>query len=220
MRKKTVHIGWVILAFIFFWPVFIYLVYKNMKDDDAFLTRYQPTNGYNTTYIVIGAFIILISGLGLLGTLSMPDEDLVSSLIIFILMAVGGIACITTANKYKIRNIKYQNYYKLVTTQNMSNINQIASTAGFSPQQTTIDLQAMVWGGFLDGYVVNKQTGEVVPRQMNQQMRPQAPVQNRPNPAPTQTKTTTVRCAGCGANNVVIIGQTAICEYCDTAIKA
>ncbi len=279
--NKKVSIGWVIVAFIFFFPAFIYLIYKNMKVDDDFLIKDSPTNGYNTAVKVTG-WIILVFNLLLLffliiGNSQMPTGD--SSTVIFGIIMFGpfialGLILILKEKKYKARNIRYKEYYELIKFKHITRLDQISSSVGREMKEVSDDLTNMIWYGFLKDYTINRNTNEVVlnssfnqqvninstnvqqvgntqrtttvrrtsnvqsidsvnihignmpqvfeafeqlqqinivqqPNQTRQQV--QQPQQPPQPPAPT---TSTVRCPGCGANNLVTTGTVNVCEYC------
>ncbi len=110
---------------------------------------------------------------------------------------------------------KYKKYIDIVINRNERSLDNIAYAVGLPYDIVAKDLQDMINIGYLRGAFINHGNREI----SFEQRQPAVVVQQAaPGQVPVQTQA--VRCPGCGANNVVVVGRVTECEYCGTPINA
>jgi len=209
MPKKSISWGWVIFWLIIFWPIGLFLVIRKLATDKSALM-----SGKTGAISAVAWFLIVFGGLGFLGAIS--DETTEGSVIVvLILFIVGGVLLLRKAKQIKKTAAKYKKYIDLVVNQNVRSIDNIASTVGLSYDMVLKELQDMIDIGYLKDAYINMDSRTIEFKQFGQQAFTPAS-----NPGQASGQTTTVRCSGCGANNVVVVGMVTECEYCGNPISA
>lgn len=174
-------------------------------------------------FLIIGAFSLLFGIVGF--SIEFSEEPTAIGIVIALIMSFIGIALIYSAVTTKSANVRYKQYIAMIVNQNIQNIDNIASTIK-KPYQTVIkDLQKMISKGLLDDAFIDQNSRQIIMKQNGQPPQAQPPKtteqpQGEQATPQTHVQTKSVRCPGCGANNVVTIGVTSPCEYCGTPINA
>ena len=201
--NKQTPWGWIIFWFILFWPVGLYLLIKRQKSDkSAALKSYKGI--IITSYVLMGLGAIYL----LMGMTGRSDAFLA-----FLVCGGGGVVTFLYARKSQQKSEHYRKYINMVVNQNQTLIDSISSAVGLPYNTVVSDLQNMVSEGYLPGAYVDVTQRKIILAEMTQQM--VAPVPASVN----QPQATVVPCPGCSANNRVIVGQTASCEYCGTFLQ-
>lgn len=215
------YLSWpaIIVAFIFFWPaalVLIYLRTKNSKSDIFAAASNKKV------YIVLGVLLILM-GLG----------NIASSALMGIFMIVGGAAVIYYANTLAKKATRNKTYIDLIVNQGETSIDKIASMLNVKYDVALKELQTMKTLGVLKNAQINANTHTVtVEKPVNTQNSLQNNLQNSFGQitgavnevtdaltgAASTSAATTVSCAcpGCGAKYTGVQGNSLTCDYCDT----
>jgi hypothetical protein len=186
------------------------MVIKKLSTDKSALM-----SGKTGTLSAIGWILIVIGAVGSIGIISDPSNDAAGGIIIGLAMIVGGVLVLRKASKTKKTAAKYKKYIDIVVNQNTRSIDNIAATAGLSYDVAVKDLQDMINIGYLKDAYVNKGSREIILKQNEPEAYTQASTNDLAN-----TQKIAVRCPGCGANNIVVVGRVSECEYCGTPINA
>lgn len=206
-RKETGW-GWIIFWLIIFWPVGLFMVIKKLSTDKSALM-----SGKVGTVSTIGWILVGIGTINLL--LNFSDTSSVLSIMIALVLITGGVLLLRKASKTKKMAVRYKKYLDIVVNQTERSIDNVAAAVAKSYDIVEKDLQDMIDIGYLKDAYIHKGNREII---LKQQVFYQAPPQNTVyNQVPAQTKS--VRCPGCGANNVVTAGKVSECEYCGTPIS-
>jgi Zn finger protein HypA/HybF involved in hydrogenase expression len=209
MEKKGTSWGWIIFWLIIFWPVGLFLVIKKVANDKSVLM-----SGKTGALPVVGCILIVIGAVGAIGTIANSSDGAAGAIIMGLAMVVGGILLLQKSSKMKKTAAKYKKYIDIIVNQNVRSIDNIAASIGLSYDVAAKDLQDMINIGYLKDAYVNQGNREIVFKQNE----PAAYLQATEGQANAQK--IAVRCPGCGANNVVVVGRVSECEYCGTPINA
>ena len=172
-------------------------------------------SGKTGTLSVVGWILIVMGAMGSIGILLEPSDETAGGIIIGLAMVVGGVLVLRKASKTKMIAAKYKRYIDLVVNQNTRSIDNIAAAVGISYDIAAKDLQDMIDIGYLKDAYVHQSNREIILKQNE----PVAYTQTSIN-VQASTQKIAVRCPGCGANNVVVIGRVSECEHCETPINA
>ena len=209
MEKKGTRWGWTIFWLIVFWPVGLFLVFKKLGSDKSALMS-GKTGG-----ISAAGWILTVLGVSsFLGSLFNPEAD-PSGVGIGLMMIAGGVVILKKASNTKRTAIKYKKYIDLTVNQNVRSIDDIASSTGVSYDIAVKDLQNMIDLGYLRDASIHQDTREIILYQYV----PVLYAQESTN-VQTSAQEIAVKCPGCGANNVVVVGKVSECEYCGTPMNA
>jgi len=205
----------IILAFIFFWPVGILLIFLKSKNSSKQSVFVGSTN--KKRYIIIGAILIL-GGLSTIG----------ESALFGLFMLVGGIILILYAGKMAKRGVRNRKYIDMIVNQRETSIEKIASVCNVRYDIAVKELNQLQMLGVLKNAIINEGTRTIeMPQapqisQTMQQFQGGFDVFNTfvqaDNNVPVET--VVVACPGCGAKVTLQKGSTATCEYCDTPISS
>lgn len=208
--KKSYTWPVVIILLIAFFPVGFYLLYKRFSCDKTATAKNQKglsVSGWIFIGIAALYFIMGISG-------EIKNEDGSASysemLIVLLVFLLLGMFFLKTAAKFKKMGEKSKKYISIILRQNITTIENIASSAGVSYEQVVNDLQEMLDNGYFPGAYINEQNHQFVLSSNN-------PVGGQISNAATQTKV--AKCQNCGANNKVFIERSNQCEYCSSPIE-
>lgn len=209
MEKKNLKWGWIIFWIVIFWPVGIYLLIKKLSSDKSALM-----SGMTSKLPVIAWCLIGFGVLGVIVSLTEPELGL-TGVIIYLVFFVGGVLLLKKAKETKKIANRYKKYLNLVINQNIKSIDGIASAVGLSYDVVSNELEKMIDSGYLNNAYINQNNREIVLRQHDHEFYNQKSTQNQES-----AKRVTVRCPGCGANNVVVVDRVTECDYCATPIHA
>jgi len=208
MEKKGTSWGWIVFWLVIFWPVGLFLAIKKLTIDKSALM-----SGKTRSFTIIGWIMIVFGGLLLIGSV---EDDPEGFMILWALgLIIGGIVLLVKASKTKKIAVKYKQYIDIVVNQNVRSIDNIASTVGLSYNIVAKDLQNMIDIGYLRDAYIHHSNREIAFKQHESTVYAQATTVGQVAP-----QTIAVRCPGCGANNVVVVGKVSECEYCGNAINA
>ncbi|MEQ8235210.1 MAG: hypothetical protein ABRQ23_00355 [Syntrophomonadaceae bacterium] len=210
MEKQETSWGWIIFWLIIFWPVGLFLVFKKLSTDKSALM-----SGKTGTLSAAGWILIVIGAVGSIGIVSDPSNDSAGGIIVGLAMIVGGVIVLRKASETKKTAAKYKKYIDIVVNHNIRSIDNIAATVGLSYDVAVKDLQDMINIGYLKDAYINQGNREIVLKQNESAAYAQASTSDQ-----AATQKLAVRCPGCGANNVVVVGRVLECEYCGTPINA
>lgn len=208
MENKGTKWGWIIFWLIIFWPVGLYLLVKKLATDQSALM-----SGKTSKLPVVGWGLIAFGVMGFFVEFS--DTPDASGLMLGLAFVIGGVLLILKVSKTKKTAVKYKKYIDTVVNQNIRSIDNIASIVGLPYDVVAKDLQDMIDAGYLKDAYIHQSNREIILKQQETATYTQETYTDQTAP---QTKA--ARCPGCGANNVVIVGQVSECEYCSTPISA
>ncbi len=208
MENKGTKWGWIILWLIFVWPVGLYLLIKKLATDQSALM-----SGKTGKLSVVGWGLISFGVIGFFTEISDSPDSF--GLILVLLFVLGGILLLTKVSKTKKTAVKYKKYIDLVVNQNIRSIDNIASILALSYDVVSNDLQDMINIGYLKDAYIHQNNREIILKQQETEIFNQGSYTEQTAPLAKS-----VRCPGCGANNVVTVGKISECEYCSTPINA
>lgn len=195
----------IILVCIVFWPVGLFLLWKRVSVDK----RASLTTGRVIT--ICGFVSLAISLMGFLVSISEGfGSDDISTIIFFI---IAGAALVLTGNNITKNAGKYKKYLSIIVNQGITSIDSIASASSVSYEAAKKDIEKMIDKGYFSGAYINDGSRELVlPRADYKESMEQ-------NNNEQHMETKVVVCKSCGANNTVIVGKTAECEFCGSPIN-
>ncbi|HCC35454.1 MAG TPA: hypothetical protein DEQ02_07410 [Ruminococcaceae bacterium] len=209
MVKKSTSWGWIFFWLIILWPVGLFLLFRKLATDKSALM-----SGKTGVLSVLGWALTIFGGLAFLACLSDFEG---SVFIMSSLFIAGGVLLLRKVSHTKKLSAKYKKYLDIIVNQNVCGLDNIASAVGLPYDIVSKELQDMINLGFLQGAYIHQGNREIVLKQHEP-----APVIQGVTSGITSalSKTTTSRCPGCGANNIIATGKITECEYCGTAISA
>lgn len=206
----------VVAAFIWFFPVGFYLLYKRQTADKAALLRNSKIKmNYGTGLFLLGVFYLIMFSI-------QSDYDTNGRVLVFIVVIImfilPGINLIYKGEKLKKLHKCYIWYVRLTDNKYSTSIAYIAE-ATHTRGSDIIDKfnQLQVYGLFNDA-LLDLSTREIIfPNRRNISVKVNANVNiNIPQ---SDLKQKVVSCYGCGAKASVIVGKVARCEYCDSLLS-
>ncbi|MCL2146339.1 MAG: hypothetical protein FWH52_00905 [Synergistaceae bacterium] len=200
--KKSTSWGWIVFWFILFWPVGVYLLIKKLSVDKSAMMKSSKTL-FIVSYILMGiGAIYLIMAFA-------EDPNMITAAIVF---GSPGVWLFFKAKKTKVTGERYKKYIALVVNQKQTSIDSIAPAAGVSYEVAVKDLQKMIDTGYFFGAYIDATQRVIVLANTTSQQISQAAYT-------TQVQEKVATCGSCGANNRVIVGQVAECEYCASPLQ-
>ena len=207
MINKKINEGWytsvgaIILAFIFFWPVGIVLLYLRSIEK---IGKYKVVSN---TLLWCG---IALAGFGILvmGT-SAEAEDFVSTVIIFFILCVlPGIILIGKGIKRKIKLKYYQKYLQCIGFKKKVSINYLSEKREIDKETVINDISDMIHKKIISGYI-NDYDELILDGYLEyaEKMKKH------------EKLTKVIKCEECGAQNSIVSGETSECEYCGTILQ-
>lgn len=200
-NKKTMSWGWIIFWFVIFWPIGLFFLFKKISTDKTATLKNSKTIA-NVSYVLIGFGVIyLMMAIG-------GDSEMLFAAFLF---GGGGIWVNVISRNMKKTGKRYKKYIDIVVNQNMTMLDNIASTCGVTYEVAKIDLQKMIDTGYFEGAYINETMREIVLKKQEVQQQMQQYSVN------IQSKVCT--CKSCGAKNTVF-GLMSECEYCGSPIES
>lgn len=207
MKQQGARWGWIILCLIIFWPVGLALMIHKFAVDKSILM-----SGKTLGLSVVGWGLTALGCLGLLAEMESKDTFGICLALLFL---AGGISLLYKVAQTKKTAAKYKQYIDLIINHNERSMDKIVSATGVPYNVVAKDLQNMINIGYLKDALINRDTREIImKRGENEINMPDMPARQ------VATEMKSVRCPGCGANNVVVVGKVSECEYCGTPINA
>ncbi|MDR0979202.1 MAG: hypothetical protein LBL91_04645 [Lachnospiraceae bacterium] len=204
MDNKGISWGWIFLCLIVFWPVGLYLLFRKISSDKSVIMSGKTKRLKITAWI-----LIIIAGFGLIGSIESGADDTATSLLIMLAFLVGGILLLKKSKKMDKVAKKYMNYITLIINEKQTSIDYIANITTQKYEVVVEDLKQMILLGYLPKIELDLNERRIIFK--DQKVTQAAPVN-------ATTKIRTIRCPGCGANNVVKTDDVHECEYCGTPL--
>lgn len=211
------HKNWVIvLAFIFCWPVGIFLLIGRVNS-----SKKSMFDGSKTTKVCLIVGVILI----LIGLSSFSGKKILAGLFYI----AGGIALIYYAQQNKKKVARYKSYVELVANQKVYSLDTISNTMNVTYDVAHDEIQKLISLGSFRGATINELTRSIDIAPVQQiQTNVSYGVQQMNNDATggmvsmvsKQAATITATCPGCGGTAVAQKGATVECDYCGKIFTA
>lgn len=147
------------------------------------------------------------------------DNDMPAShrtaAIIFCLIIIG-ISIILIIKGAKIKRLigRFKTYVNLISIENITSIETIASRTSQSIDFVNADMKIMIDRKFFENSYLDTKTNEIIISKQNA-----TTPQSSNNVQAITTEIETVICSGCGALNSRQKGLTSSCEYCGSPLK-
>ena len=204
-ENKTTSWGWIIFWILIFWPVGVYLLIKKLAVDKS--ATMKSGNG-----LTIAAYILM--GMGVICLLASLSEGSEGGTMYAVLLGATGVWLFFKAKKTKATGERYKKYIAMVVNQHHSSIDNIAAAVGVTYDVAVTDLQKMIDTGYFSGAYIDVTQREIIlPKTTAQQI-------SQPDSAIlAQEEEKLSTCGSCGANNKVIVGRVAECEYCGNHLQ-
>jgi len=157
---------------------------------------------------VFGYALVFIFGLTLLFG-KLKDAPSIISVIIFIILGTLLIVC---GIKTKKRIQRFNKYISIISLENQTSLENIASSCSQSIDFVTNDLQAMINKKFFTNAYINKNTNEFIMKNKN------IIVENNNSKKAKKLEIRVITCKNCGASNNITSTSTVECEFCGSAL--
>lgn len=162
---------------------------------------------------ILGYFLALIGGFPLiLGTL----KDSGSVILALIFVAIGTLLIIHGI-KTKKRINRFKRYVNILSLENETSLERIASTSSQSVDFVTKDLELMIKRKFFINVYIDKNTNEIILGNRKSQASNDTMKKSEVT-EPKELKAVT--CKNCGASNNITIGEVSECEFCGSIINS
>lgn len=196
----------IVIAFIVFWPIGLFLIWKRTSIDKKAALLSGKTIG------ILGWISLSIAFLGFFVSISdgIKSDDI--SAIIFFLLAGAGL--IALGKKIKNNADKSKKYISIIVNDGVIDIDNIATAIPTSYENAKKDLQKMIDKGFFEGAYINESERQIVLPKKHQE----SPY-NQSNNAEQNTRMKVITCKGCGAQNSIAAGTVGECEFCGSKIQ-
>lgn len=198
---KSLSWGLIAICFIIFWPAGLFLLFRKLSVDKSALFKNSKT---------VEMISYALMGFGVIYLLMAFNGS--STWLMAIALGGGGVWVNMIARRMKSDGEKYKKYISIVVNQSQTSIDNIASMVGVSYETAVSDLTKMIDSGYFVGAYINESTREIVMAAAVQQ--PEVLAQSN-----TQTLYKVATCNSCGANNSVVVGRVAECEYCGSPVQ-
>lgn len=199
-----IYLTWpvIIMAFLIFFPLGIYLIYKKTnKDKEVALKMYKVIKFFGWLFLAVFAF-------SLKGYLEFGGDEyiepLTSSLFFAAIFFIWG-------RNSKARSIRYKQYIKSVLIEQKRKVEDIANSLRLSKQIVRNDLFKMSAKNYFPaGYFDMSSDSMIFPYMDFRKEYPKTTI---------KTEIKVVTCKGCGASNTMLEGAVAECEYCGSKLN-
>lgn len=203
----------IILAFIFFWPAAIVLIYLRTKSSKGGMFAAASNK---KIYIVLGVILILLG-------LTRFDN----SVFVALFMIIGGGAMIYYANTLAKKASRNKSYIDMIVNQGETSIDKMASTLNVKYDVALKELQTMQSLGVLKGATIDAQTHSISVTQMKNTVGQISGAVNNITNTLTNAASNDAAggnggmvqtaCPGCGAKYTGMKGTSCTCDYCDAS---
>jgi len=192
---------WIMAAFILFWPIGIFLLYKKLSTEKGTVLRCHKTVAA-ISFILFG-----IGGIYLLLVLAGSIQFISFTVLWFI----GGCVMHVYARNIKTKSDRYRKYIDLIINKDHTSLDNISFALGIAYDEAVTDLQKMISAGYFTGWRIDH-TQRAIVYTMPQFV--DNPFEN-PSARPLDR---VIHCESCGANNKIAAGRVPKCEYCDSPL--
>lgn len=194
-------VGAIIIAFMFFWPVGIVLLYLRIAEKNG---KYKVFSNMlfwtGIVLILFTAFLIVIP------TEGEEDPTLIPGL--FILFVIPGLILIFIGSKRKIKLKYYEKYLQCMGGKKRISIDLLSEKRKVDLDTVITDISEMINKKIISGYI--NDYNELIL---------EGYVEHNENMKRYIKQTIVVKCKECGAQNSVTAGETVECEYCGTILQ-
>lgn len=208
----------IVLAFIFFWPLGVFLLIMRSAGNKQSLFLGSTDR---KKYIIGGACLILI------GIMWMSSGSAGRGFF----MIVGGIVVIAYSDKSRKKAVRNRQYIDIIVNQGQTSLDNIANMCNINYDVVLKELRTLITLGVLKNAVIDEAARTIT----IQQAAPQIPQQNLQQTlsglvdsvtgavgaqASESAQMVACTCPGCGAKVAIRKGTTQVCDYCDSPIVA
>lgn len=187
----------IIIAFIFFWPLGIFLLIKrSSKKNKASISTGKFLN-------VIGIVSYVLACMGVL--VCFTDEMTTDNIFFTFFFLVIGIICRFFGKKKIKQNELAEQYISILKNSNRKKISEISNIVGKTSEQVKKDIEEIIKKGYLPGTYINMSTNEII-------------LPNEINNRKVVKKEKILICNCCGAKNIVT-EENVKCEYCNMPLE-
>ena len=210
--KRKSGLGWAIFWSVFFWPVGMFLMIKKFNDKSVLIGDLE-----SKILTVIGWFL---AGFGSIVIISNIEKIFVqfSTMLIFLGWVIAGVLTLLKIRKVKAKMKDYNLYLDIIVNAGECNIDTIASSMSVTYSDAQRTIQAMIEEGFIKNAYIHDGKRMIMFNYNTKKNGSDYSSQFSDGTIDAPAQPRTVRCASCGANNVVTRGVTTECEYCGTPI--
>ena len=187
--------GLIIFFFIFCLPVGVILGYKKLISNRVDVEK--------NCAMANALLMIMLAA----STIFALESDLNGAAItIFIVIPLSlWVAGILIIRDLRVNSRRYKKYLNLIEQKNIFSLDKISQDTGIPFYIIVTDLINLQEIGYLKDTIIDVGKREIISKEILAQKRALKPI--------------TVACQNCGANNAVIRGSIAKCEYCDSLLK-
>lgn len=198
----------IVIAFLFFWPVGVFLLIKRVSLDKKAAMNVGKIVG------IVGACSYGMAAIGIIACF--PSDFGSDDITMILFFLVAGFVMRKVAKKIQSEAEKVKEYLAIIVNGNIHQIDNIAATTGRSYDVVKADIQMMIKKGYLKNAYLDESMSEVVLPD-NRPIINATPVSDNMTVEKTVV-TKVIACPCCGANNT-IVGAQGECEYCGSPIK-
>jgi ABC-type multidrug transport system fused ATPase/permease subunit len=164
---------------------------------------------------VIGYAVIIFYLIGFIAIITEPGNlegaQMIVLLILWILFFTVGLLFIIPGYKIKKRIRRFKNYVTIISSENITSIDILATKTSQSVDYVRNDLQKMIDKKYFPNAYIDRDDNEIIIGSTDRQEHAQKTALVFADPV-------SVQCASCGAMNKKENGTTSTCEYCGSAI--
>ena len=211
--KRKSGLGWAIFWSVFFWPVGMFLMIKKFNDKSILIGELE------SKILTIVGWILLVFGSVFALSTFIDITEYFQLMRIFLSWAIAGGLTLLKIRKVKDKLKKYNLYLDIIVNVGVLNLDTIASSMSVSYIDAQRTIQAMIEEGFIKNAYIHDGKRMIIFNYNTKKNSSNYNSQLSDGIIDTPAQPRTVRCASCGANNVVTRGVTTECEYCGTPIN-
>lgn len=197
----------IVLAFIFFWPVGILLVFLRAQGSSMDKQAVFKGASNQKLYVIGGALLVLIGLSNLFTRYSNKGWA--------VFMIIGGGILIYYSTRIAKKAARNRDYINMIVNQDIDDVTIIANACGVTVQQAEKEISQLISIGVLKNTTLDTASHIVtMTRPQIQQARDYS------NYDSGSGDVVAVVCPGCGAKMTLRRGTSTTCDYCDAPIVA
>jgi hypothetical protein len=215
IKENKIPSMWsVIIAFIFFFPIGFYLLYKRLTADKAALSSNSKVKiNYGTGLFLLGIVYVIMF---LSDTIATEDSIGAVIVVIICMFILPGLYLIHLGDKLMKLHKCYISFVRLTDNKYSTSIDYIGeATHTRGSNVIGIFNQLQEYGLFKDA-LLDLSTREII---FPSRRKVYIQVNSNVNVPQSDFKQKVVTCNSCGAKASVVVGRVAKCEYCDTLLS-
>lgn len=171
----------------------------------SFMGKIKSIIGYT-----VGAFSLLCM---IFALSDINGEGAIEALVFFTVVFIGCIFLVLSGFKTKKRIIRFKKYVLMISNENLTSLQNIASATNQSVDFVKNDLQIMINKKFFANAHIDSKMGEIIIGDQNKTNLVAQALENR------NIETLTLKCNGCGAINSKHVNESNTCDYCGTLLS-